>query len=224
LRLHVLCLLALPLCAQQTIFDVPSGDVSVLNQWFYQHQTVTRNWNANRRWIQTNALGFGLGHSLELDATWFNLELNSISQSIPSVGFKWSPKLNGESARIPLRFVAGDMLQLRPSGARKGNWSYLMINAEIPMTHTTWTGGLNTGTSALFGRKTTGLLIGIEQHLTSRWMFQADWFSGNHDLAYLIPGMVYQASQHTMLSLGYQIPNHRKTGFGAIVFEFTRIP
>lgn len=55
-------------------------------------------------------------------------------------------------------------------------------------------------------------------------MFQADWFSGKHELSYLIPGMVYRASDHWMISLGYQIPNKGSEGFGGMVFELTRFP
>ena len=209
--------------SQQTIFDVPSADVAAKHERFYQHQTVARAWNPDRRWIQTNAAGWGIGHSLELDATWFNLELNSPG-SVGSVGFKWSPRLNAEHASVPLRFVAGDLVQARGPSPRFGNWAYAMISAELPTTHTHLTGGVHTGTSILFGTKTVGVLVGIEYHLTDRWMLQADSFSGRHDLAYLIPGVVYRATPHWMVSLGYQIPNRHSAGFGAMVFELTRFP
>ena len=220
----LLLLFGLLASGQQTIFDVPSADVPGKKEWFYQHQTVARSWNPNRRWLQTNALGLGIGHSLELDATWFNLEPQALKQSIGSVGFKWSPRLNPEDSKIPLRFVAGEMVQFRGLNPKAGNWAYAMLNAEIPNSRTYITGGFTTGTSMLFGKKTNGALLGVEQHLNQRWMLQADWFSGTHDLAYLIPGIVYRANPHWMVSLGYQIRNKTSNGFGAIVFELTRFP
>lgn len=54
----------------------------------------------------------------------------------------------------------------------------------------------------------------MEQHPNHRWMLQADWFSATHDLAYLIPGIVYRATPHWMVSLGYQIPNKHSNGLG----------
>lgn len=210
--------------AQQTIFDVPSADVSPHGGWFYQHQTVARTWKGDRRWLQTNAVGFGLGRALELDLTWFNVETNGLSESAPSVGMKWSPRLNGAGAQVPLRFVAGEMVQFRAASPRLGNWAYAMVSAELKGSRTQLVGGVSSGTRALLGRQSTGVLAGVEQHLSERWMLQADWFSGTHDLAYLIPGVVYKPAKHWMVSLGYQIPNLRSDGFGAIVFELTRVP
>lgn len=224
--MHFLALLlfASPLLAQQTIFDVPSGDVSGRKAWFYQHQTVARTWNPGRTWIQSNAVGVGVGHALELDFTWFNVETKAVQESSPSVGFKWSPRLNRKDSRVPLRFVLGEMVQIRGRDPHAGHWTYAMMSAELPKSHTHLTGGYTAGSSALFGRRSSGLMAGIEQHLNHRWMLQADWFSGKHDLSYLIPGVVYRASDHWMISLGYQIPNPRSKGFGAVVFELTRFP
>lgn len=218
-----LLLLPIPALAQQTIFDVPSADVSGKKEWFYQHQTVIRAWGGDRRWIQTNAFGAGVGHSLELDATWFNLDVRS-RESVGSAGFKWSPRLNSEESAVPLHFVAGDMVEFRSGQPRSGNWTYAMLSAELPRSHTHLTGGVSSGTRVLFGERTTGALAGVEQHLSERFMLQADWFSGKHDLAYLIPGAVYRVSRHWMVSLGYQIPNPGAAGFRAVVFELTRFP
>lgn len=217
-------LLALPVLGQQTIFDVPSADVSPRGGWFYQHQTVARAWSGERRWVQTNAVGVGLGHEFEVDATWFNVERGALRESAPSAGFKWSPRLTPAGAAVPLRFVAGEMVQFRADSPRFGSWTYAMVSAELPRSRTQITGGVTSGSRVLFGERTTGVLAGVEEHLSDRWMLQADWFSGGHDLAYLIPGVVYRTSPHWMVSLGYQIPNRRSGGFGAIVFELTRVP
>lgn len=91
-----------------------------------QHQTVARAWNPGRRWVQSNAVG----HSLELDLTWFNVERGAVRESVPSAGFKWSPRLNGEHAAVPLRFVAGEMVQIRAGDPHAGHWTYLMLNAN----------------------------------------------------------------------------------------------
>ncbi len=99
-----------------------------------------------------------------------------------------------------------------------------MVNAEFSRAGLSLTGGVTSGTRLLFGQKTTGVLAGVEKHLNQRWMIQADWFSGTHDLGYLIPGVVYQAHPNWTISLGYQVPNPHSQGFGAVVFELTRVP
>lgn len=217
----VLLTLAAGLSAQQTIFDVPSADVAVRHDWFYQHQTVARGWSPERRWVQTNAYGYGVGGHTEFDVTWFNLDPASPRLSNASIGFKTSLPVNGEHAHTPVRFVIGDLVQVDGHG-HKGNWFYSMLQVETPRTATRLTGGITSGTSVLFGEKTTGVLAGVEQPLGQHWMFQADWFSGRHDLAYFVPGLVYKFHPHWMASFGYQIPNHHAHGYRAVVLELTR--
>ena len=155
------------------------------------------------------------------DVTWFNLDLKAPRLSNASVGFKTSLPVNGGHARLPVRFVFGDLVQVDGSG-HKGNWAYSMLQVETPRTGTRLTGGISSGTSVLFGGKITGFLGGVEQPLGRHWMFQADWFSGRHDLAYLIPGLVYEFHPHWMASFGYRIPNRHARGYRAVVLELTR--
>ena len=218
------------LLGQQTIFNVPSADIAVKKDWFFQHQTTTRVWNPGRSWVQTNAFGYGIGHYIELDATLFNLDVKHPKDSTLSVGFKTSIPLLGEKAKMPLRLVVGDMFefserpldQSRVRNPHEGNWMYAMLNTEIPRLKTRITGGVTDGTKVLFGERTNGFLGGVEQPLSNRWTFQADWFSGHHELAYLIPGVVYRFQERWMLSVGFQVPNKPSTGARAIIVELTR--
>ena len=210
----------MPLLSQQTIFDVPSADVAPRGDWFYQHQTVARSWGGDRRWVQSNAFGLGVGHAVELNATLYNVDLDEPCKAPLAVGFKWSPTLVAEP--VTLRFVAGQMVTVRRATPKAGYWTYFMLSAET-RTHTRITGGYTAGTT-LFGRHTSSPLMGIEQRLSERWMLQADWYSGRHDLSYLIPGAVYRFSKNWMISAGYQFPNPHTDGFRAIVIELTRAP
>jgi hypothetical protein len=222
--------LALPAFGQQTIFNVPSGDIAEKKDWFFQHQTTTRAWNPGRSWVQTNAFGYGIGHYIELDATLFNLDAHDPKAATLSAGFKASIPLLGKQAKMPLRLVVGDMFEFteRPldqapfRNPHEGNWAYLMLNTEMPRLKMRVTGGITEGTTVLFGQRAVGFLGGLEQPLSKRWTFQADWFSGNHELAYVIPGLVYRFQDRWMISMGYQIPNRRTQGVGAVVLELTR--
>ena len=146
------------------------------------------------------------------------------------LGFKTSIPLLGEQAKMPLRLVVGDMFefterpldQTRLRNPHEGNWMYAILNTEIPRLKTRITGGLSDGTKVLFGERANGFLGGVEQPLSKRWTFQADWFSGHHELAYWIPGVVYRFRERWMISLGFQIPNRQTHGSRAVVFELTR--
>ena len=229
LKLLAFLALALSAYAQQTIFNVPSADVAVRGDWFYQHQTVARAWGGQKHWVQTNSFGYGVGHNIELDASWYNVEPGAVGQSSPSVGLKYSLPLRKTDKLLPMRLVVGDMIEFRdrsannlPDSPHEGNWLYAMLSADVPKTRTRITGGFTDGTSVLFGIRKFGALAGVEQPITDKWMFQADWFQGKHDLVYAIPGVVYKFSERWMLSLGYQIPNRDGSGFQGIVVELTR--
>ena len=231
MRILTLALFALPLFGQQTIFNVPSPDISVKHDWFFQHQTTTRVWNPGRSWVQTNAFGYGIGHYVELDATLFNLDLKQPKDSTLSVGFKASIPLIAEDRKMPVRLVIGDMFEFtersfdkteRFRNPREGNWVYAMLSTEIPGIKTRISGGFSDGTKILFGQRSNGILGGIEHPVSKRWMLQMDWFSGQHELAYWIPGVVYRFRDRWMVSLGYQVPNHSDFSSRAIVMELTR--
>lgn len=229
LKLAIFLTFSLGLYGQQTIFNVPSADVANKGDWFYQHQTVARAWSSEKHWVQTNSFGYGIGHNLELDASWYNVEPGGLGQSSPSVGIKASIPLRKTDKRLPTRLILGDMVEFRrrspndlPDSPHEGNWVYAMLSSDIPKTRTRLTAGFTDGTSVLFGIRKFGALAGIEQPISRRWMLQADWFAGKHDLGYLIPGAVYRFGERWMVSFGYQIPNRDGTGFQGIVLELTR--
>jgi hypothetical protein len=180
--------------------------------------------------VQTNAFGYGIGHYIELDLTLFNLDVKDPKDSTLSVGFKTSIPLLRHTAKMPLRLVVGDMFEFterpldntRLRNPHEGNWAYLMLNTELPRFKTRLTGGLTDGTKVLFGQRANGFLGGLEQPLSNRWTFQVDWFSGHHELAYWIPGVVYRFRDRWMLSLGLQVPNRTTIGSRALVVELTR--
>lgn len=216
--------------AQQTIFNVPSADIADKHDWFYQHQTTARAWNPRRQWLQTNAFGYGIGHYMELDATLFNLNPREPGDAAASFGFKASIPVVKRRAGIPLRLVAGDLFEFteraldarRLPSPREGNWIYVMLHTEAPRLKTRLTAGVTDGTQVLFGAHSAGFLGGIEQPLSKRWMFQVDWFSGHHELAFWIPGVVYRLQRRWMISTGLQFPNRPGAGQKAVVLELTR--
>ncbi|MEJ7608084.1 MAG: hypothetical protein WKF37_17900, partial [Bryobacteraceae bacterium] len=157
---------SLPLPAQQTIFDVPSADVSDRRDWFYQHQTVSSAGAGSKRWVQTNSFGYGVGRNSELDVTVFDLDYESPSEALGGFGWKTSLPVGGEDSKYKSRLVIGDMVQVGSSeeGARRtGNWAYVLWSTEFARTKTRLTGGGFHGTAALFGNNVFNFLGGIEQ-------------------------------------------------------------
>jgi hypothetical protein len=63
------------------------------------------------------------------------------------------------------------------------------------------------------------VLIGFEQPLTKHLSLIADWYSGTHALAAVIPAFQYDIG-HNVLILGYKIANNIESGNNALIVEF----
>ena len=170
--------------------------------------------------------GAGVGFGTEIDSTVFGLDVSEPADTLGSVGFKTSLRVNGEQSTLPSRIVFGNLVlagaRTEKREQRTGNWCYVMWSTGILAVRTKLTGGVSHGTSVMFGERTVFAMAGIEQQVTPKWMFQADWMSGKHDLGYWIPGCVYKPWRRWMISFGYQFPNPGAPGYRAVVFELTR--
>lgn len=63
---------------------------------------------------------------------------------------------------------------------------------------------------------------GIEQPLGKKFSAVMDWYSGSHDLAALIPALMYRFNKADVVILGVKIPNQGGAQNMAIVIEFTK--
>lgn len=213
--------------AQQTIFNVPSADVTEKQSFFYQHQSELRPWNPGKTWQMTNNLGYGIGKHTELDATFIGLDAFGgkhgwSRNSALGLGFKTSlPLFPKKLEAEELKLVVGELIPIEFTGHSLGSWSYSELSGRIPFTKTRLTAGVNYGTKQIFNTSQFSYMVGYEHPLTKHWMLQGDWFSGKHGQGAFIPGMVYIFKNGTMLSFGYQIPNPHARIHSAFIFELT---
>lgn len=215
--------LAFPAFSQQTVFNAPSDEAVKKGEWFFQHQTSLRFWNPERRWVQANGFGYGITDRLEIDATLFNLDASQASQARGGFGFKYLlPLGSSDPDSAPVDILFGDMGIIADADNRFGNWAYSMLGVKIDGSRTRMFGGAFHGTKSLFGKTTLGFLGGFEQRAGENWTLQADWFSGDHDVGYFVPGLAYAFHPHWRISAGYQLPNPGSTGFRGLVFQLTR--
>jgi hypothetical protein len=213
--------------AQQTVFNVPSADVTDKQSFFYQHQSGPRFWLPGRSWTMTNNLGYGIGHHTELDATLIGLDAYKgrtgwDRDTALGLGFKTAwPILPKKLEAQELKVVVGELIPVEFSGRSVGSWSYSEVSGRVPKLNTRLTAGVNYGTKQIFGTPQFSYMLAYEQPLNRHWMLQGDWFSGTHAQSCFIPGIVYSFKSGTMLSFGYQIPNPGSISRSAFVFELT---
>jgi hypothetical protein len=204
---------------QQTIFNVPDADILEKGKTYLEGNTLWRpqapafaDFSAHGVW--------GLGGNVEagINLTGFMTPGRSVPAAQPNV--KWQPWSDGTWS-----VTAGAAGQFFLRGARDGTpaaLGYAHVAARLP-TETRLTAGgywASSGYAAEDVQK--GVVAGVEQEFAQGWTLAADWFSGNNQLGYLTPGLVWKTGPWTVY-LGYSFKNGESKGNGVLSqlgFEF----
>jgi hypothetical protein len=218
------CLLFPAGFAQQTIFNVPSADVTPKDYIYLEHESQFKPWMPNAFWLGTHYTAYGIGHHTEIDATLSNVSAPASDNVVLGLGFKSNlPILAKKLPRRDLKLTVGNITPVSLQGQGVGTWSYAHLSGRVPKLNTRLTAGVSVGTKQLFGRNTVGFIGGYEQPITRRLSLIGDWFSGTHANGYYIPGFSYVLKGTTTLFVGYQIPNTKRVGPHGFVIEVSTL-
>lgn len=213
--------------AQQTVFNVPSADVTEKGALFLQTESQFRPYNPGAFWLGTNYSAYGIGHNTELDATLYNVQSPSSHNISLGLGFKTAmpiTKLNERFPKQEFKFTVGSEVLVGLEGNGVGNLTYAHLSGRLPKTRTRITSGISIGTKQIYGRNTVAYIMAVEQPVTKKLNIIADWHSGDeHYAGFLIAGVSYKLPKETSLYLGYQIPNTTKNGNSGFVVEISKI-
>ncbi len=202
--------------AQQTIFNVPSADVTEKGMIFVQHESQF----SNKFGLFTSYGAYGIGKNTEIDLTLFGVSTKKVRNEVLGIGFKSFIPLH-EKSETKLTF--GTLLPVSLRGNGVGGYFYSHLSTRLPKIKTRITSGLSVGTTTLFGRDVVCYIAGVEQPITKRFSFVMDWHSGKHSNGFLIPGFSYDFGRQTVLWTGFQIPNNKANGDKGFVIEISRI-
>lgn len=213
--------------AQQTVFNVPSADVTPEGAIFLQHESQFRPYNPDANWLGTHYSALGIGHNTELDATLFNVSAPDSHNIALGLGFKSAMPIAKLKEKFPeqeFKFTVGSEVLVGLQGNDVGNWTYAHLSGRLPKLKTRITTGVSVGTKQIFKRNTFCYIMALEQPVTKKLSVIADWYSGNENFAgFLIAGISYKLPKNTALYLGYQIPNSEKNGKTGFVVEISKI-
>lgn len=214
-----------PASAQQTIFNVPSAEVTPKGRIFIEPEFQFRPWNPGKSMLNTDYAAVGIGHNTELDLTLFNVSTPASNNITLGTGFKSViPVFNKKLPERELKVIIGTEVLASLEGNGAGNWSYAALSGRTPKTNTRLTAGVSAGTKDIFGVDTVAFIGGIEQPITKKFSLQADWYSGTeHFAGFLIPGFAYVFPKDVILYAGYQIPNSPKNGVSGFAIELAKI-
>jgi hypothetical protein len=219
--------------AQQSLFNVPSSEITKAKGFFLQEQL-----NFNEQ-IQSNlTLVWGLGKDWEVGCN-----LLGIDYSFPKQGFVSNDEIEGDPF-APLLLVnvqKGFKLSERFKiglGTQNGinvtdikqpqyvNFSFANLVTSFHEDALKIITGMYYGNSRYLGENNSyGPMLGIEASIIhNKLSLMADWIHGNHDLGVSVFGIVWYPIKRLPLSLGWQKPNSNNGNSDAFVLEITLLP
>lgn len=213
--------------AQQTIFNVPSADVTEKGHVFVQQEAQFRGWNPDAFFNGTSYVAAGVGHNTELTTTLFNVGAPDTASMTIGAGFKSAIPIPGLKEKFPARefkFTIGSEMLFGLEGNGVGNWTYAHLSGRVPKLNTRLTAGVSYGGRQVFGVDNVSFIGGVEQPVTKKLTLIMDWYSGSeHFSGFLIPGCSYAFPHNVTLYTGYQIPNTPNNGVSGPVIELAKI-
>jgi hypothetical protein len=202
--LLVLLFLAAPALAQETVFNVPSGDILDAGKVYgeldfsYMHSTGIAGF--------TPRVVVGTGKRVEIGVNFNGLNSSDFPQLILSPTIKWKAYDGGNNGWA---LVVGDNLFLPVYNRTYDAGKY--VYAEFVKT---W----HSGTRATFGgyhftpdvvgsSQRAGGQFALEQPINKRVTGAVDWYTGSQALGYVTPGVTVKVTSKLTWYAAYQLGN-----------------
>jgi hypothetical protein len=241
--LLVFYFLTLPLClvGQQSLFNVPSSDITTNNKPFFQQQ-----FNIGEGLLQLNStFSYGLGKNMEIGLNIIGLNINEGSGSpffMTNGNIQASPVYPFYILNFQKAFVLNDIFKLAigtqtglAEGGHFGSYDYVNLVSIIPKHKSKIITGIYYGTDSFLGPEDRvlwlggftpfGFQIGLEQPIIEeKLLLIAENISGLHNLGETTLGGAYYLNHHWIFSAGFQFSNPGSKTPEALVIEFTYVP
>lgn len=218
--------------AQQNLFNIPSGDLTPKNKIFYQQQI---NINAITQYAAKSHLVYGLGKGWEIGFNLLNMNWDFAkspvfrtsappTQATPfyPVGVITAQKqwVLDEALTINLGTQAGVNLSETVTKKRLTHFSYLLGKYQLTHGIKIVGGSYLTDERMVGNGNKMGILAGTEVHLSKKWLFMADFVSGDNKNGVSVLGFTYNVNSRFQICAGWQIPNlNNRAETPALVFE-----
>jgi hypothetical protein len=218
--------------AQQNLFNIPSGDITPGKKVFFQQQI---NVTTFQQYAAKSHLVYGLGKGWEVGFNALNMNVDfqkspvfrtSAPPAQPTpfypVGVLTAQKqwLLNDHFALNVGTQAGTNLSQSIQQKRFTHFTYALTQYHSHEKFKLIGGIYNTDREMVGEGNTTGIILGTEVHLSKRWLFMADYISGNNKNGVSVVGFTYNVTKQFQLCGGWQIPNARNAAeLQAFVFE-----
>lgn len=201
--------------AQQTIFNVPSADITDKGKIFLQHESQF----SNKFGLFTNYSAIGIRKNTELNLTLFGVGTNNVNNEVLGIGFKTTLPIHKKNET---KITFGNLIPISLRGKGVGGYTYSHLSTRIPKLKTRLTSGIFIGTTTLFDRDFICYIGGLEQPITKKLSLIMDYYSGKHSSGFFIPGFSYVLNPDLTIYSGYQIRNNKNNGKNGFVIELAK--
>jgi hypothetical protein len=217
-----LVLIYLVLCcalasAQETVFNVPSGDVLDRGK-IYGELDLPYNPGTSGAGFTPRVVA-GIGHDIEIGLNINGIAVPGSLQTTPTPTLKWRPY---NDARRGWALFVGDDLFI-PAQNRTydiGNYLYLELTKTWKTKTRATVGAYHFTPGVVATRQGAGGQFAIEQPFGPRITLAADWYTGNDALGYAAPGIIVKINSKLTAYGSYEIGNRGvSTGHSQFLFE-----
>ncbi|HZJ45934.1 MAG TPA: hypothetical protein VFD63_19320 [Pyrinomonadaceae bacterium] len=194
---------------QQTIFNVPSTDVLEKGKVYAELDASLKPTDGAvvakfSSFVPRVVVGAGGRVEVGLNITG-NIQPGPDSTTlVPTI--KWKP-YQGE--KNGWAFVVGDNLfiPVRNRAYNAGNYVYAEMSKTFKSGARVTFGGYDFTANVVSAANRAGGQFGLEQPLTKKVSFAADWLTGKHGAGYFTPGIVFKVGPKVTGYAGYSIGN-----------------
>ena len=205
--------LALPLSAQQTIFNIPSADVLDKGKFYLEADALGR-WDDPEFGLFTARGVYGFGSNIEAGVNFGGFAATGRSVPYATPNIKWQFWHND---RLALQAGAFGLFYLR--GSRDGDpaaLGYVEAAWKLPTNTRLTAGGYWASSGYAAPDPQAGALLGLEQKVFDHLNVIADWISGENGIGYFTPGVSVPLDAWTIY-LGYSLKNGDSKGNALLV-------
>lgn len=206
--LRLLPLLLLLCCAagfaQQTVFNVPNGDVLDRGK-VYGEMDFSYNPDSAARSFTPRVVA-GLGRRVEVGLNLNGLTAPGPVQATPTPVIKWKAYDGGKNGWA---LMVGDdfFIPAQNRSYQAGTYLYAEVTRTLAAKTRFTFGAYDFTRHVVAPGNRAGGQFAIEQPLTNKVAVAADWFTGNHSLGYLTPGASIKLAPRLTAYLAWQIGN-----------------
>jgi len=199
-----LLLTAIKSRAQETIFNVPSGDVLERGKAYGELDFTYRPDDGTQSY--TPRVVIGAGRRLEIGLNVNGIVTPGVLQTTLTPTIKWRTYDGGANGWA---FFVGDdlFLPIQNRGYNAGNYIYAEFTKTWKAKTRVTFGGYHFTRDVVAPAQRAGGQFAIEQPIGDRLTLAADWYTGTHALGYITPGIILKATSKLTLYGSYQIGN-----------------